>query len=353
MPIDQLKQQISDIYTHENLNAGVGSGLLSKGDENRINLNLLEMQTLAELAIMDYQNEYNSPSAQAQRLREAGINTDLASIDANDSSDPTSPSGFTSSPGKDPLEIANDVFNVVSTTFGMTSSLMTGGMQMFQGLADYDAKNISNVNSLLGLGTSAAGMVQPISVTDGSSDIMSDIITGSSVSDSPLPLSSRNKRRLKSLSGLIKNSPQANLQYWTNASDSESARQELAKLISSPYTADDFDEMVECFRPLTSAIAENMQKQLTLESSRLDYDQSYYDEANQDNLGVVSAQSDYASRSLSRGQDSMLNQLKAPLQSLIKNLDTKAQEGKSWANFALIALYTVLSATVTGGNMLK
>lgn len=307
---------------------------------------LAGLQYIAALRQQEFENEYNSPSNQVRLMRDAGLNPDLLGIDSvSDSSSLDDPNFSGASVPTRAQEVMN-IFSVVSSTFSMASSLMTGGLQMFSGLADLDAKNISNVSSLLGLGKDYASMSQPSSLVYGSSDILGDSIQASLLSEPNLPLSPRNQKRLKRLWNTISNSPQASGDFWSSSKEAEEARQETAKVISSPYNADDFNEMVECFRPVTKAIADNLSSSLSLDSKKLKYDDQYYRTALENDLAEISAGSDFASRQLARDQDTMMTSLKKPLQSLIKNLDKKASEGKNWANFALISLYTALSATI-------
>lgn len=304
------------------------------------------LQYLADLRQQEFTNEYNSPANQVRLMREAGLNPDLHGLEGvSDSSSVQSP-GFTGADIPSPLENFTNVFSIVSTTFSLATSLMTGGLSMFSGLADIDAKNISNVSSLLGLGQQLAGMSQPVSPVVGSSDIMGDSIISPVLSEPNLALNPRNMRALRRMWSSISGSPQATRDFWSTSKEAEEARQETAKLVSSPYSADDFNEMVECFRPVTKAIADNLLSSLRVDSKKIQFDDDYYNNANNLGLGSISASSDYASRALARDQDTMMNQMKRPLQSLIKNLDQKASEGKNWANFALISLYTALSATV-------
>lgn len=307
---------------------------------------LASLQYIAAMRQQEFVNEYNSPANQARLMREAGLNPDLLGLDGvSDSSSIDDPSFSGANVPTRSQEIMN-IFSVVSSTFSMASSLMTGGLQMFSGLADLDAKNISNVASLLGLGKDYASMSQPVSLDYGSSDILDDSIESSIISEPNLPLSRRNHGRLKRLWNSISNSPQVSGNFWGSSREAEEARQETAKVISSPYNADDFNEMVECFRPVTKAISDNLLSSLDLDSKKLKYDNQYYDTALENDLAQVSAGSDYAARKLSQDQDIMMSNLKRPLQSLIQNLDKKASDGKNWANFALISLYTALSATV-------
>lgn len=307
---------------------------------------LAGLQYIAAMRQQEFENEYNSPANQARLMRQAGLNPDLLGLDSvSDSASVDDPSFSGASVPTQAQEVMN-IFSVVSSTFSMASSLMTGGLQMFSGLADLDAKNISNISSLLGLGKEYASMSQPVSLEYGSSDIMGDSIQASILSEPNLPLSARNQKRLKRLWNTISNSPQASGDFWSSSREAEEARQETAKIVSSPYNADDFNEMVECFRPVTKAIADNLLSSLNLDSKKLKYDNQYYDSALANDLAEVSAGADFASRALARDQDTMMKQMKRPLSSLIHNLDKKASEGKNWANFALISLYTALSATI-------
>lgn len=338
IPSDGIFNPYDFIDSNDYLNTAIGN--------RNYQHDLASLQYIAAMRQQEFLNEYNSPENQSRLMREAGLNPDLLGLsDASESSGIDSPDFSGANVPTRAQEVMN-IFSVVSSTFSMASSLMTGGLQMFSGLADLDAKNISNVSSLLGLGKEYAGMSLPASPVDGSSDILGDSISSPVVSEFNLPLSARNRRSLKRMWSTISSSPQASNNFWSSSKDAEEARQETAKVISSPYNADDFNEMVECFRPVTKAIADNLSSSLNLESKKLKYDSDYFDSAADLGLADVSAGSDFASRALARDQDTMMNQMKKPLQSLIKNLDKKASEGKNWANFALISLYTALSATI-------
>lgn len=75
-----------------NLATGAVSGLIGQAFYKKN----LERQVAAQKELMDYQNEYNSPSAQMQRISEAGLNPNLvygSSAPAGQSGNASAPSG--------------------------------------------------------------------------------------------------------------------------------------------------------------------------------------------------------------------------------------------------------------------
>lgn len=56
---------------------GSAFGLMGQGAQNRANMRLAEYQHNKNVEMWKMQNEYNSPSAQMERYREAGLNLTL------------------------------------------------------------------------------------------------------------------------------------------------------------------------------------------------------------------------------------------------------------------------------------
>lgn len=105
----------------------------------------------ADLSLLDYQNEYNSPEAKAERLRSAGLNPDLVGIDGV--SDSSGLSGVTGSMGS-PRSSSD------SAQFWLSNSqnILTTAMQFAQQMQsmrssslDNDIKNINYVKALQSL----------------------------------------------------------------------------------------------------------------------------------------------------------------------------------------------------------
>lgn len=91
-----------------------------------------------------HNEQYDSAAAQAQRERLAGVNPDLAGVEAGDSSamqpDPNAPIAPESSGFDNPMAFGSAVMSGITSLFGLAQSGM-GVMQMF---ADYKSKVLDN-----------------------------------------------------------------------------------------------------------------------------------------------------------------------------------------------------------------
>lgn len=150
---DSIKNPYSDLLARNPDN------MFTRGTDNRARL--LQTETAAsefyaDLALLDFQNEYdrlyNSPSAKAERLREAGINPDLAGLEG----DPTLSSASASTQGlagnlakdKSPIEITQAISGLINqaiSTYGQLQSIKSTSL-------DNDMKSINNMKSIMDLG---------------------------------------------------------------------------------------------------------------------------------------------------------------------------------------------------------
>ena len=105
----------------------------------------------ADLALLDYQNEYNSPTAKAERMRAAGLNPDLVGIDGVP--DSSGLSGV-SSPMSTPMSGADTADFWLSNSQNILASAMQFAQQMQSMRAsalDNDIKNLDYVKALQSL----------------------------------------------------------------------------------------------------------------------------------------------------------------------------------------------------------
>ena len=105
----------------------------------------------ADLALLDYQNEYNSPTAKAERMRAAGLNPDLAGIEGV--SDSSGLSGV-SSPMSTPISGHDSANFWLSNSQNILSSAMQFAQHMESMRAtsiENDIKNIDYVKALQSL----------------------------------------------------------------------------------------------------------------------------------------------------------------------------------------------------------
>ena len=79
----------------------------------------------AEIALMDYENEYNSPINQAIRMRQAGLNPDLQGVAQHTAASGSAPSGMPDFGGS-VSDIANfftNVYSIIKGGFGIFKSM--------------------------------------------------------------------------------------------------------------------------------------------------------------------------------------------------------------------------------------
>lgn len=119
-------------------------GTFTKEDEARYSREMAQAQTLADIEIMKYQNEYNSPVAQAQRMREAGINPDLNGIDNMGSADASAASGA-SPAGSNPTETMSNVVTSAFDAFGLALNVCQGLMNFQSAQESIQSQKIDNV----------------------------------------------------------------------------------------------------------------------------------------------------------------------------------------------------------------
>lgn len=307
---------------------------------------LAKLQYLADLRQQEFQNEYNSPAHQAQLMREAGLNPDLLGLSGVSDSAGVAPTPMAGGlPERKThrtqnIENATTIMSVISSTFSVASGLINGALGMFSGLQGLKASELGNIDMTLSLAERIAGMSQP----DPTTPVFSATKTSSPFSS--LTSSASVRKSLNAAYNNIKHSPAVTSKWWRDYRDAILARGDAAQQLASPYTRSDFNEMIECFRPVAKVAADNMVAALKSSYASNRYQEDYYNKANDLGVAGVTAESDFASRALSRDQDTMMKSMKRPLTQLIHNLDEKAKEGKNWANIALISLYTAMSATI-------
>ena len=105
----------------------------------------------ADLALLDYQNEYNSPTAKAERMRAAGLNPDLVGIDGV--SDSSGLSGVSS-----PMSVPQSGTDSAQFWLSNSQNILSSAMQFAQQMEsmrstslDNDIKNINYVKALQSL----------------------------------------------------------------------------------------------------------------------------------------------------------------------------------------------------------
>lgn len=153
----------------------------------------------ADLSLLDYQNEYNSPDAKAARLRAAGLNPDLVGLDG--ASDSSGLSGLTGSSGIDTgpnyMEKANFWLSNGQNIFDSALKLAEQFQTMRGRTIENDMKNVQYVKALQGLNDDATSRAYLGNLL--SSDENGDSSNELSVFDFMSGISKRNRNKIRKM----------------------------------------------------------------------------------------------------------------------------------------------------------
>lgn len=149
--------QIQNPYSE--LLASNPSKIFTKGTDKRnrrMQALTAEAEFESDLALLDYQNEYNSDSAKAERMRMAGLNPDL--LGTSGSSDSAGSSGLVGNlqmtPDDNPADKAQKILGLIGSGSGLMESAFNTASQyeeMRSKSLDNDMKQLNLVSSLQGL----------------------------------------------------------------------------------------------------------------------------------------------------------------------------------------------------------
>ena len=147
----------------------------------------------ADLALLDYQNQYNDPTAQAERMRAAGLNPDLVGLDGV--SDSAGMSGVTGSSGistgPSSMEKAQFWLSNGQNIFNSALQLADQFQTMRGRSLDNDIKNIAYVRALQGLKNAYSEILTNADFKNGLEDVDPLIFVRG--------ISNRNKKRFTRL----------------------------------------------------------------------------------------------------------------------------------------------------------
>lgn len=223
----------------------------------------------ADVFALMQQNQYDSPEAQAQRMRDAGLNPDLQGLGdvAGSAEMRNDANGMESTPAIEPLQIVQSVSSGVLNIIPQVMSFATG-LQSLKGMRlENDAKELQ-------FGTSALDAVNKFFV-EGITDDMyksafesgdwTNILDAAKKDSSYLSetlFSSPSARKKWQLAyGMHQNSLLAMMQKYQTFEDFESHRSEILKRRSSPFFSDDDDTQMEFYQSILGPL-ERFQKRM-------------------------------------------------------------------------------------------
>lgn len=330
--IDEVRKQgLANMPTYDYGN------VFTKRDQVELDLDMDRAEFLNNLLFMEFQNEYNSPAAQVQRMRAAGLNPDLLGASQGGVSAGMSAPTGSAPEGVSSLDVAQTAFGIISNVLQLTQSMVSGVVGISSQLQNIDMNDFELGAKRLDHALNLAGMLDhTVTQTPDGNFVM--------VEKPREPIShfqsKRNNRVVDDLFTRYFYSNKARLTYFKDANEIARLRMDLGQIMSHPNYSNYDDEIYEAFEPLSDYAYRAL-------ISETEYKAKYYERANELGLSDLSAGADFASRKLAKDNDDFTRSLKDPLLKVAKNLKNKSKEGHKWADMALIALYTAMSATIS------
>lgn len=144
---------------------------------------LARLLYIAQIEQENRMNEYNSPSAQAARMRAAGLNPDLQGVENHGA---TNVAGYQGNPldgVPSNMDMVNNIIGVVSSVGSIASALMSG-------IPEFESKNIENI----GKSISSAGSLW--SLFDSVGSLTGDEVSPNMIADLLPGLPDRYRKRI-------------------------------------------------------------------------------------------------------------------------------------------------------------
>ena len=164
-------------------------GFRTKYDTAMEQANLQSREYLAGLLQQAYQNDYNSPVAEAERMRQAGLNPDLQGLEGVAESAAPPEDNSVISPDTFASDNIGDIFAAAGSAFELLSGSMTSALTIAQSFQSLNAGRLANSDASMDVIMKYLNMSQ-------NSDALGDPHVYDKFFDS-LPLSRSQKKRMR------------------------------------------------------------------------------------------------------------------------------------------------------------
>ena len=263
---------------------------------------LAKLLYMAQINQEDRMNEYNSPTEQAKRMREAGINPDLNGVENHGA---TNVAGYQGNPmdgTQSTLQNVSDVVGTISSVTGMVSSLMSG-------MSTISMNGMQKFASAIGAGES---LFRLFDNSDSSEGFLADYLPG---------LSRSQKKMISDAEVSYRNSERGQYHSRKNMLDKVVTGGELSRYLMDPKYSEDIEEYSKAWQPYIDALSEFAVEELKGKTARSKYDQSFY-----------SSDSGESDRSYQNSTQQMFKQFKEPLIKVMQNFDKNIKDPTLRAN---------------------
>ena len=276
---------------------------------------LAKLLYMAQINQENRMNEYNSPAEQAKRLREAGINPDLAGVDNMPAQNVAGYQGNPMDGTKTTLEQASDVFGIISSATNIVGSLVSGASTIF--------------GNPLGLAKDALALFE---------SAPTEMDLQSFIESSPIP--SRTKRRLSEYYNSYISSSKASGRNYSEASEYMKSKADFHKTRNNPLInpffsgAPDSFEEYEAYTDALSPLIQ-LENDLAFKELNAKFNKAAYD------TGRYNYEDGVDQRDFEKTQRDMYRSLRKPLLETINNLK-KLSNKYPWATWAQCAVSAVV-----------
>lgn len=306
-------------------------GLSNKADDRQAELNQLSAEYRAGIAEKAYDNWYNSPAQSAMRLRQAGINPDLAGLDNAGTSQASNPqhAGSANLNGDNPglMNFAKGVLGVVSLASNLTQTFL-------------QTQKMAIENDILGADLVTKGHAF------GKAWIMDNWNPGFSTDTSYYSkhLAGGRKRLASAIySGMDSMfqevgpnkfvSPEVRKHYYQNRFGASDSSFKTASLEGSKYYAGDFETMKTLAGVLTNA-------RLDADKARQKYDKDYFSTAS----GVTKGQYENTYFQNQQSEQQFQYDFNKTRRDMVRKLQKLSDKGNISATIALLFMNTAIPA---------
>lgn len=316
----------------------------------------------AQLLDKQHNEEYDSASAQAQRMRQAGLNPDLQDVGAGESSGMSPDPSLPAVPENNDFERISSFASMVMDAVSMAQSLASTGVQFSSMFADLKGKKIDNDNKLLSTAYDALlGLTSPEDMDNFMNSDMSVQANNYLPGLTEVFGSRRAKKYVGAVNRLAQGLTGHDLEMKLRGSLADSWTEYFRKTAGGDEAG--FSMFKDTMKILNEELSKNLWKNLTastkLESSEIADKQMYEDKRLEGSLPESQAQNEQAllgwqvdDTYWSAMQKKQSHTLMKSFESIQSKLSAEADKGNWFASLVSLGL-TWLMSRFSGGFGVK
>lgn len=237
----------------------------------------------ADLALLDYQNQYNDPTAKAERMRAAGLNPDLVGLDG--AGDSAGLSGVTGSSG---ISAGPNYLDRVNSLLANSQNVVSSAFDIYEQLQGIRSRSIDNDIRGMNLDNLIRQRaIDFVSDAPDFTDYPDKTEYAYSEFDGP-QISKRSKMRYNALKSSILNSQKGLTLRNKTMSDFAKSRYDLASIQGNNFYSADYDDMLGAIKTWNNFLNQVEKRSQLAKYAKDKYTKDYYQNSN----GVLDATDD-------------------------------------------------------------